>query len=148
MSGAASWRKRPARGPQRAAAGVTLIELIVVVVIVAILAAVAIPSYQASIQKSRRSDAKVALTASAQALERFFTERNTYAGAQTGANGIYAVSDNGYYTIAFAGGGAINTNASGYSLVATPAGAQTGDSCGAFTLDQGNNRGAAATGCW
>jgi len=65
-----------------------------------------------------------------------------------GGNGVYGVSDNGYYTISFAAGGATNTNASGYQLIATPTGPQAADPCGAFTLDQADNRGAATTGCW
>jgi prepilin-type N-terminal cleavage/methylation domain-containing protein len=40
--------------------GFTLIEVMIVVVIVAILAAIAIPSYQDSIRKTRRADAKEA----------------------------------------------------------------------------------------
>jgi type IV pilus assembly protein PilE len=123
--------------------GVTLIELVVVVVIFAILAAIAIPSYVSSIQKSRRTDAKTALTASAQAMERWFAQNNTYTGIAVGSGGVYAVSENGYYTIALS-----NTSVTTYTLTATPAGSQAGDPCGAFTLDQADNRGAATTGCW
>ena len=43
------------------ASGFTLIELLIVVIIVAVLAAVAIPTYNNVIVKSRRSDAKIAL---------------------------------------------------------------------------------------
>ena len=41
--------------------GFTLVELMIVIVIVAILLAVALPSYQNSVQKGRRADAKAAL---------------------------------------------------------------------------------------
>jgi type IV pilus assembly protein PilE len=128
--------------------GLTLVELVIVMVMIAILAAVAIPSYLGSIQKSHRTDAKTALTASAQAMERWFTQNNSYANVAVGSNGVYGVSDNGYYTISFGAGGATNTNATGYLLIATPAGSQAGDPCGALTLDQADNRGAATTGCW
>ena len=43
------------------ARGFTLVELMIVIVIVAILLAVALPSYQNSVQKGRRADAKSAL---------------------------------------------------------------------------------------
>jgi len=123
--------------------GLTLVELVIVMVIVAILAAVAVPSYVNSVQKSRRTDAKTALTTSAQAMERWFTQNNTYANVAVGTNGVYAVSDNGYYTITLT-----NQTATTYTLTATPVGAQANDSCGAFSLDQADTRLPATAGCW
>ena len=78
--------------------GFTLIEVMIVVVIVAILAAVAVPSYQDSIRKTRRADAKEALTRIAALQERFFFTNNNYANAA--ALGIGGTSQEGYYTIA------------------------------------------------
>ncbi|MFI3186333.1 MAG: prepilin-type N-terminal cleavage/methylation domain-containing protein, partial [Methylococcaceae bacterium] len=54
-------------------AGFTLIELMVTVAIVGILAAIAYPSYQDSVRKSRRADASGALLGLANAMERHFT---------------------------------------------------------------------------
>jgi type IV pilus assembly protein PilE len=116
--------------------GFTMIEVMIVCAIVAILAAIALPSYLSSIQKARRSDAKSALVGAAGQLERYFTERNTYAGAAlgTGSGAVYpSTSLNGYYTLSFAA-----QTATTYTLNAAPAGQQVGDPCGTFTYtDQG-----------
>ena len=116
--------------------GFTLIEVMIVCAIVAILAAIALPSYLSSIQKSRRSDAKSALVGAAGQLERYFTERNTYATATLGTSvsAVYpSTSLNGYYTLTFA-----SQTATSYTLNATPAAQQVGDPCGTFTYtDQG-----------
>ena len=61
--------------------GFTLIELMITVAVIAILAAIAFPSYQDSLRKSRRTDAKNALTQAMANMERYYTENNTYATA-------------------------------------------------------------------
>jgi len=53
--------------------GVTLMELMIVVAIIGIIAAVAYPSYQEFVMKSRRADAQAALVSFAGAMERHFT---------------------------------------------------------------------------
>ena len=61
--------------------GFTLIELMITVAIVAILAAIAIPSYQDSIWKGKRAEAKAAILKALQAEERYYTQNNTYVDA-------------------------------------------------------------------
>lgn len=58
--------------------GFTLIELMITVAIVAILAAIAIPSYQDSVWKGKRGEAKAAILRTLQSEERYYTQNNTY----------------------------------------------------------------------
>ena len=116
--------------------GFTLVELMIVCAIVAILAAIAYPSYINAMQKGRRTDAKSALVGAAGQMERYFTERSTYATATlgTGAGAVYpSTSQNGYYTLTISA-----SSTSSYTLRAAPAGVQASDACGAYTYtDQG-----------
>ena len=60
------------------ARGFTLMELLVAVTIVAILAAIAIPSYTAYIERSKRGAARSGLMVAASFLERNFTTNGCY----------------------------------------------------------------------
>jgi len=64
-------RKKPA--------GFTLIELMVAVAIVGILASIAIPSYTKYVQRSKRTEAMVALMQAAQIQEKFYSQNLKYA---------------------------------------------------------------------
>jgi type IV pilus assembly protein PilE len=145
--------------------GFTLIELMITVAIVGILASIAYPSYQDSVMKSRRADAKGALLGFENAMERYFTEHNSYLGAagtntspaDTGAPRIYSSTspvDGGtpYYDLTIGA-----ATASTYTLNATPkvGSAQANDKCGTLTLTHRNEKGVinAASGvtaadCW
>ena len=122
--------------------GFTLIEVMIVVVIVAILAAVAIPSYQNSIQKTRRADAKEALTRVAASEERYFFTNNEYTAVGTSvglpSNGE---STDGHYTIKIYTTAGTGTDKCGtapcFRAVATPVlgGSQQKDTqCRTFSL--------------
>jgi len=59
-------------------AGFTLIELMIVVAIASILTMIAVPAYQSSMAKARRSDGQAALMDAMAREERYFTANNTY----------------------------------------------------------------------
>jgi type IV pilus assembly protein PilE len=74
--------------PTPHARGFTLIEIMIVVAVVAILAAVALPSYQESILKGRRSEARAAILDFLQQQERVMTQSGAYREVATpGATG-------------------------------------------------------------
>lgn len=112
--------------------GFTLIELMIVVAIIGVIAAIAFPSYQEYVDRSRRTDAKAALTGLAGAMERHHTTNSTYEGAatggsDTGAPGIFpdeAPLDSGvkYYDLTIQA-----ADATSYTLRASPKGVQAGD---------------------
>ncbi|MDY0745840.1 type IV pilin protein [Paucibacter sp. R3-3] len=108
---------RPLRSPR----GFTLIELMIVVVVAGILAAVAIPSYQQYIMKSRRQDARVALSAMLQAQERYRSNQATYASDPVTLIGT-AVSSKGYYNLSVKDLTPPVAFVSGYELHARPNG--------------------------
>lgn len=70
--------------------GFTLIELMITVLIVSVLLAVAVPSYQNQVRKSRRIEAKTALLDFASREERFLST------AANGANYSQVAGDLGY----------------------------------------------------
>jgi|JI10StandDraft_1071094.scaffolds.fasta_scaffold695869_1 type IV pilus assembly protein PilE len=134
---------------RRSAAGFTLIEMMITVAILGILVAVGYPSYMGQLAKGRRADARAALVDLAQRMERYYTERSTYATATLGGTGIYpSTSPQGYYTMSIT-----NKTATTFTVQATPTGSQASDACGNLTYDQagvkGNNGGTmTATQCW
>ena len=97
--------------------GFTLIEIMIVVVIIAVLAAIAYPSYQNHVVKTRRAAASACLLESAQLAERYFTTNLTYVGAAVSqcGNGL-----DQFYTSGFDG----NAAARSYTLQAVPKGLQ------------------------
>lgn len=58
--------------------GFTLVELMIVVVVAAILMSIAVPSYQASIRKSRRTEARTGLLDLAGREESYMSTMNAY----------------------------------------------------------------------
>ncbi|HMW41936.1 MAG TPA: type IV pilin protein [Plasticicumulans sp.] len=143
----------------RQTAGFTLMELMITVAIVGILAAIAYPSYQDSVRKSRRGDAKAALLENAGFMERYYSTNFRYtATAGTAdcptlpvqclprevASASCGTDTRVYYTIA---GTCANLT---FTLTATPkpGSPQASDTCGSLTVDQTGARTPTTSGCW
>lgn len=112
--------------------GFSLIELMVVLAIIGILVSIAYPSYRDSIMRSRRADGKAALLDTAQRVERFYSENNTYAGVGADLS-LPQDSGEGFYSINVTVPNPSTGN--GYLLTATPKNGQdTADTeCQSFT---------------
>jgi type IV pilus assembly protein PilE len=136
--------------------GVTLMELMVVIVIVGILTAIAYPSYRAQVRRANRTEARVALTETAGALEKCYTRYMAYNDAancpsanQFAAAGAGFNTPKGLYRVTGV------TAATTYTLTATPQGGQATDSeCMTFTVTETGTRAVTGTSsanptrCW
>lgn len=128
--------------------GFTLIELMIVVAIIGILAAIAYPSYQNHIEKTRRSVAQAELMELAQWMERRYTASYDYRDGTDAPDLPFETSPRDgnatFYNLKFQGTVARDS----FTLEAAPAGAQANDDCGTLTLDSSGTKGAAKSGCW
>ncbi|MDY6829387.1 MAG: type IV pilin protein [Pseudomonadota bacterium] len=95
--------------------GFSLMELLIAVAIVGILATIAYPAYQDSVMRSRRADAKIALTQAAAQQEKRFTETSSYTSNMAEIGG--ATSPESFYNLAVA----VTNGGLGFTLTATPA---------------------------
>lgn len=76
--------------PVRTGRGFTLIEIMIAIAIVALLTAIALPSYQEHVRKSRRAEGKSALLKTLQLQERAYTANATYV-ATAGLGSLYGL---------------------------------------------------------
>jgi len=136
--------------------GFTLIELMIAVVIVAILSAVALPSYQEHVRRTKRVECEAAMLKAASMLERYYSVNHRYGdGASKDefpnavASALKCPPDGGTATYDF-GGSSVGADA--FTLKAEPANAQQNDKCGTLTLDDTGAKGQAAgmttADCW
>ena len=137
--------------------GFSLIELMIVVSIITILAAIAVPSYNSSVRKSRRTEAKTAITDFAAREERLYATQNAYSTdpVALGYGGSWPVSTGSYYQIDLPVSSAPSaTQPATFSVTVQPApgSPQVSDTaCATFTLTNTGLQGATGTNpssCW
>lgn len=142
-------------------AGLTLIELMVVMAIVAILAGIAYPSYQDSVRKAKRAEARATLLQVMQQQERYYSQRNTYvafssASTDPDAKRFKWFSGNDAASSAYEISGQACSGASLQDCVQLSAKPGTGkvdstykdSACGMLTLTSTGEQGADGKGCW
>ena len=146
---------------QNTQTGFTLIELLVVVAIVGLLVRIAYPSYQDSVLKSKRADAKASLSQLANWMERYYTANGCYTALVSSACVTTSTtaptlpfttspqSGTANYTLSVSA-----VTFSTFTLTATP-NTNTADPCGSLSLDStgaktisGTNTNYSANYCW
>lgn len=122
--------------------GFTLIELMIVVAVIAILVAIAYPSYQSHVIKTRRATAAACMIELAQFMEREYTTNQSYEDGtlpQTNCRNDLA----GFYSFAFPSPPTATT----FSVTATAEGSQANDTqCGNLTINQAGAKSVSVSG--
>jgi type IV pilus assembly protein PilE len=132
--------------------GFTLIEVMIAVAVVAILAAVALPSYESQLRRSRRSDAQSFALDLLGRQQQFLLDRRTYAtsitaaAADDGLGVAIPASVANFYGVRLV---ASTVAPPTFTVTLTPTGRQVADACGTLTLDQAGVKTASGSGpCW
>lgn len=136
-------------------AGLTLIEVMIAAAVIVVLAAIAFPAYQAQVEKTRRTEARAALSDIQLSQERFFTVNGSYTNnfSLLGlTNGDYSSIGNsavltrqGYYNIGIT---VTNTNTR-FVINAVAQGGQAGDDdCNWLAIDHLGVKTADTAVCW
>jgi len=114
--------------------GFTLVELMIVVAIIGVVGAIAVPSYDSFMKKSKRADAKVGLAKLADRQERHYLQNNTYTTSLT-ALGITSggLTEKGYYLLSV-----VASNATGFVLKADANGGAATGQAGDTTTSAGD----------
>jgi type IV pilus assembly protein PilE len=145
--------------------GFTLVELMVTIAIGTMLLAIAVPSYQSQIRKSRRVEARNAVLDLASREERFYSTANAYTNDPPslgyGAFGAATPVGSGYYylTVTVQAADPAIPQLAGYTITAFATGTQVKDTaCQQFIVNQigqqsskdsgGTTTTGSASACW
>lgn len=126
---------RHSLAPRHGQAGFTLVELMIVVVIVAVLAAIALPSYQNFVKKSRAKTAGADLVSLSASVENVFQRTLQYpADSNVTQFSTWQAAQSNFFSYSYT---PPTTGTSIYTLTATGSGAMSG--CD-LTLKNDNTR--------
>ena len=118
-----------------------MIELMIVLAVLLILAAIALPSYEQVMERSRRTEAREALSDFAARQEQFFLDNTTYASVVS-VLGRNALTENGYYIISVPTFTVVS-----YTLQATAQASQSNDTaCATMSLTSTGSK--SPDDCW
>ncbi|HSV54221.1 MAG TPA: type IV pilin protein [Burkholderiaceae bacterium] len=129
----------------RRSSGFTLIELMVAVAVIGILAAIAYPSYQDQIRKSRRAEAQSTLMSIAGRQQQFLLDTRSYADSVATLNLNVPTSVSPHYTVTITVSAATSTLPA-FTATAAPIGRQVSDKCATLTVTHSGAK--APTTCW
>ncbi len=126
--------------------GFTLIELLIALACIALLASLAWPSYQSSVLRSQRAQARASLLQAAHWLERAASANGSYPLTADVPASVLQVDGQRYRMT-------VTSTAQSYTLSAIPLGSQAADTCGTLTLNHLGTRGVqgasqTAVQCW
>ena len=126
--------------------GFTLMELMITIVIIGVIAAIAFPSYQDSVRKSRRTEAKTALLDVMARQEQYFSENRVYASRfdelSLGSYGAGMSTENGYYRMNISINSATNT----VSVIAVADDSQVDDSVSSYSISSNGRKTSVVSG--
>ena len=114
--------------------GFTLVELMIVLAILAGLAAMAWPTYQNAVQRSRRADAVSALTEIVQAQERWRANNPSYQATLTDLPGTRTVSHDGHYSLTLVDGSVTGSSYTARATVRSGSPQQSDATCNAMQI--------------
>lgn len=139
---------------RRTSQGFTLIELMIVVAVLGVLLSIAYASYESSVQKTRRADAKASLVELANFMERNYSNAMRF-DQDAGGNSVTLPftesprdGDDVYYNLSLD-----SVARDSFTLHAAPQASQADDPCGTLTLDHTGDKGVQgaskpASDCW